>query len=85
MHIIDDISEVLQQTKETMQTILELLFEFPKDGGILTGLLELFNFVTIIFSEYLPIRCYDYFRHSYRMVISEEKAISNCPQTADGI
>ena len=55
MHIAGNISRVLQQTKETIQNISELIFEIPKDGGIMRGLLEIFNFVTITFSEYLPI------------------------------
>ena len=36
---------MLQQAKETLRNISELIFEFPKDGGIVTGLLEMFDFV----------------------------------------
>ena len=87
MNIIDDTSKVLQQPKETLRNISELMFEFPKDGGIVTGLLEMFDFVKnqkLLFENTYQY-CYDYFRHSYRMVISEEKAITNCPQTSDEI
>ena len=36
----------VQQTKETLRSLLEVFFEIPKDGGIIMGLWDLFHFVT---------------------------------------